>query len=428
MTDFAVFMKDKPSCFGKRQNLLPNPNDCKSCSAARNCFSMQRAVIDAVIDNKIDNTYSQSERKSLVYMHSAFCMDHGLDRFKKYPLDLVMQFHHHFFPDRSHEEVILAELLQDFCDPESSTTPKAHPAIKLHSSSASNVAVETKLTLPSSATSSTAKLTVTPGSAMAILYSFPMPMTRAYSTFSNADLVDTLNNLTHAAFHANPAKGYLTVREKFCAIHIEMNHRQQHAPRFRKPNPLSKAITCDVERLQALDRQVIDLHWIAFSSQKPSSPANNYPTLFNNAPFDLAASEKFAQEKWPVTAKSVHLHLGNEMQWELAIIQCEEIRKQWRDIDQGSNQGKQVTKAGAPHIECRLRNAIRQINKPQIAHSIPGMVSAWKARKIVGNGSAKIARMVAMMTGEEIRDPSAMSKTLLSLDKYLALIKTTKKP
>jgi hypothetical protein len=245
-----------------------------------------------------------------------------------------------------------------------------------------------------------------------------MPVGRPYERHINDDLVRELKRLILLGFHATPALKYTAVRDEICGIHIEMNLRQQHAPRFRPMHRLARVLRTDDEVAESLDRQVIDLHWRAHSANKPTAPANNYPTIFDDNPFDLGAAERFAQEVWSHSAKAVHLHLTDDMQWENATIQIRNIQKVWATIDRGYAHGDTVKQAGAPHIEKKLREAVRQRNKPQVERSIPGMVDAWKARKIVGDSPTRVAGLIALMTGNKPRDPRAVKRTLESFDAF----------
>ena len=282
-------------------------------------------------------------------------------------------------------------------------------------------AINTATAAPSTSVDAAANMENSGSTAVArtATYHFPLVSGRPYERLTNDQLARELERLLSRGFYSPSALGYATIRDEFCAIHVEMNMRQQHAPRFRPTHRLKHELFTDEERIEGLDRQVIDLHWIAHSSNKPVAPANNYPTIFNNKPFDLTAAERFAQETWSPGSKATHLRLTEEMQWQLAIIQTAEIRKAWALIEQGDVRGTQVKQAGAPHVEQKLHEAIWRANKPQVAQHIPMMVSAWKARKIVGSGLAKIVAIDALINGRKPRDSRAMKRTLESLDRFL---------
>lgn len=255
-------------------------------------------------------------------------------------------------------------------------------------------------------------------------YRFPTPELLTRDVRNNAELVEALERLRLIAFQQISPSGYGSVREEICAIHIEMNLRQAHAPQFRPMEPMvPQPDTIDLKNM-GLDRQVIDIHWRAYSTEKPTSEVLKYPTLFNAAPFDFSTAERFASEKLPPYLKAVDLHLSSSMQIEHAIVREVKFRDKWRAISRGDVRGNIVKQAGAPQIEVRLRDAISESRAPHAVRHIKTMIDAWKARQLVGDSPKKIARMIALMTGEKLRDESAVRKTLNSVDQFLG--KSTK--
>lgn len=248
-------------------------------------------------------------------------------------------------------------------------------------------------------------------------YAFRAPDERKYEHCTNAALDELLVSLIKHGNLSTPAPCYSAVRNEMCAVHIEMNLRQQRAPRFRPQPRLQRKIGVGGETDLARDRQVIDLHWRAHSSEKPLAPVQDYPGIFENAPFDFEMASRFAQLEWKSQTKVVHLHLSDEMQWEHALLQLPGIRDKWRTIENGDVRGHQVKQTGAPHVESSLRDAMS--NAPHLKAHIPGMVLTWKARRVIGDNPKRIANLVALMTGEKPRDASAMRRTLTSLDGYL---------
>jgi hypothetical protein len=250
-------------------------------------------------------------------------------------------------------------------------------------------------------------------------YRFPVPVGRPYEGRTNAELAADLKRLNTDGFEGQQALGYFLVRHDICAIHLEMNFRQQHAPRFRPlVRFLMKAVTLE-HIAQSCDRQVIDLHWFANSSKKPRLAPEKYPTIFNSTPFDFVVAEQFAQEIWSAEVKAVALSLSDRLQWEAAIIQKAAIRDRWRVIKNGDVRGKEVRQKGASHIAQALDDAMYKANRSNSIRHIPGMIDAWIASQMVGDKPKKVADMIAMMTGEKRLDVSAIAKRLTSLRTYL---------
>lgn len=256
-------------------------------------------------------------------------------------------------------------------------------------------------------------------------YAFPASDERKYEHCTNAALDELLASLIKHGNLSMPAPCYSAVRDEICAVHIEMNLRQQHAPRFRPQPRLHRKIGVGGETDLARDRQVIDLHWRAHSSEKPLASVHDYPGIFENAPFDFEMASRFALLDWKSQTKVIHLHLTDDMQWEQALLQHPNIRDKWRTVEKGDVRGHQIKQAGAPHVESLLRDAMS--NAPHLKAHIPGLVLTWKAKRIVGDNPKRIAKLVALMTGEKPRDASAIRRTLTSLDGYLKTAPTVAK-
>lgn len=100
-------------------------------------------------------------------------------------------------------------------------------------------------------------------------YAFPKRFSNVFESYTDADLISTLSVLIARAFRGSAPLGYGAVRDEICAINLEMNVRQLVAPRFRPMQKLAQKPLPGDETNMALDRQVIDIHWRAFSKSKP---------------------------------------------------------------------------------------------------------------------------------------------------------------
>lgn len=257
------------------------------------------------------------------------------------------------------------------------------------------------------------------------LYQFPAQVGQPYEHQTDDELKAMLEGLVRSASALGSAFQYALVRDQICGIHIEMNLRQKFAPRFRSQLAMPRVAWTDDEKNFARDRQVIDLHWRAHSTEKPVAPVQDYPTIFEVAPFDFTAAAKFSLLEWRPQTKAAHLHVTDEMQWEHSMIQTTAIRDQWRVIENGDVRGDKVKQAGAPHVERQLRSSMA--GAPHLKQHIPGLVQIWRARRIVGNSVSAIARMVALMSGEKVRDRSATRRSIQSLDAHLTNVKPRKR-
>ena len=250
-------------------------------------------------------------------------------------------------------------------------------------------------------------------------YTFPTIAQRAHESYSDTALVEALSVLVAHAFQGVAPIGYGAVRTEICAINLEMNLRQRMAPRFRPMRKLVQKPQPGDETDMALDRQVIDLHWRAFSAEKPLAAIQDYNGIFDAPAFDFHLAARFAQEAWKLGAKAVHLNLTEEMQWEHAVIQIQNIRDKWRTLQYGDvTNGTEIKQRGMPQVESVLRTKMR--NSPHLSKHIPGLVRVWAARRIVGDHPARIARLESLMSGEKPRDPRAIKRSMRTLDARLA--------
>ncbi|MCI1012633.1 hypothetical protein HWE04_02130 [Herbaspirillum sp. C7C2] len=418
MGQFNEFLDGKPDCFGRRLDATLDLS-CGECRQKEPCLSAIWAVLSAAREGRLSaDNYSTYELRDLRKRHAGISQllavdEEQIDRISKgLSIEVINGLCHRVLPPRPQErqedalewDALLAEVegrtLVAIAAPlmaeHSAVVPSMPPKVV-------SVVASPKMAEPSAGE-----------------YRFPMPEGRPYQSRAGNALVAEMKRLVDRAFHLTPASGYAAVRESLCAIHIEMNLRQAHAPRFRPMHRMKRELHTVDERAESLDRQVIDLHWLAHSINKPISPVNNYPTILDDSPFDLSAAERFAQENWSPTSKVIHLHLSDDAQWENAVLQSDAIRKKWAVIERGDVRENNVVKqVGAPQIEQSLSVAVSNAGMRHVLSSIPGMVSTWKARKIAGESPARISRLIALMSGDKPRDRKAVARTIKSLDKYL---------
>ncbi|WP_151448956.1 hypothetical protein [Lacisediminimonas profundi] len=279
-----------------------------------------------------------------------------------------------------------------------------------------NAPISAVVTTPSAPST----ISPTPAAPMVSSRSYIFPLAgRPFENSSDDHLAEELRTLVDAVIDGRIT--YAIIRESLCSINVELNLRQKFAPRFRPLVPVPFTALNPDEINASRDRQVVDAHWVAHSKECPNVLPDNYHTLFRKGIFfDFAAAARFACEEWRLPAKAVHLHLSEFQQWELAAIQEVAISKKWRLIQFGDKCGDQVRTVGAIHIFNSLKLALGRSRPTQSAEAIDGMVSAWKARQIVGESPLAIVNFVALMTGKKPRDTSAMRRTLESLDRHLS--------
>lgn len=219
----------------------------------------------------------------------------------------------------------------------------------------------------------------------------------------------------------SPSPDYSTIRDALCAVQIELNLRGLTAPAFRPRRPVPpKAITVD-ERLEMLDRQVIDLHWRAQSADKPLSSVLGYEGIFDREPFDFSIAERFAVKAWRSDAKVNHLHLSEAMQLEHASLRSQSVRKLVEATLKGEVCGSKVIRVGMPQIEQKLRTSGTRLPTPKSEADLKGMLALWAARRLLTASATltQIARLSGLISGRPARDASAVGRSLKALDSRL---------
>jgi hypothetical protein len=212
------------------------------------------------------------------------------------------------------------------------------------------------------------------------------------------------------AFHAAGMKGYLAIRERFVALHFETNKLGRWAPRFREIPAHLFADERGNAQL-ALDRQVIDLHWLWATKRGKRCGVKSYETLFATDEFDQASAVRFATEAWHWNTKAAYLNLTSNQQWELCALQTDPIRKRWVTIKAGDRVGAKIRQIGATQVDMILRNETR----PQHQKHIQDQVATWVAVTIAKQRWTEAARLGALITGGPQRDPRQIERSFASV-------------
>ena len=212
------------------------------------------------------------------------------------------------------------------------------------------------------------------------------------------------------AFHATGMKGYLAIRKRFLALHFETNKLGRWAPRFREIPTHLPADEHGNAQL-ALDRQVIDLHWLWATKRGKRCGVKSYETLFAGDEFDQASAVRFATEAWHWDTKAAYLNLTKNHQWELCALQTEPIRKRWVTIKAGDRVGSKIRQIGATQVDMILREETR----PQHQKHIQDQVATWVAVTITRQRWTEAARLGALITGGPQRDPRQIERSFASV-------------
>lgn len=199
------------------------------------------------------------------------------------------------------------------------------------------------------------------------------------------------------------AVSYRTVRQRSCAIAIEINRRArtqpQVAPRFRpERRPTHECITLE-DRALSCDRQIIDLHWLWCTGHHKIPDSREYVGLFQGEEFDFQLASKFACEKWTFARKAECLGLDAQTEWQLAAIQSRAFQKKWDTIWKGRR-----------GIERRFLDSLaaRRASKGHVDE----WLQLWTVYRMVGESPERIRQLLPFVSGQPAKDPSGISKRL----------------
>lgn len=242
---------------------------------------------------------------------------------------------------------------------------------------------------------------------------FPVPIEDGYHFFTDTELMDALirqRDIVSADLSDYDAPR----RALICALSMELNYRQKWAPRFRGLPSLPARPKATYEQHYLIDQQVLDIHWRACSMNKPRGLIKDYPNLFDGKLWSVSGAVRFAERNLPFDMKVVDARLTMSMVTEHSALQDKSTAHLWRVLKNGVIRGARVDQWGAPQLEALLRESMQ--GQPHLVQHVPGLVRVWQAYRMVGRKPAQIARLAALMTGEEPVDRSAINRKLESLE------------
>jgi hypothetical protein len=217
-----------------------------------------------------------------------------------------------------------------------------------------------------------------------------------------------------SAFRSAGMDAYTAYRDILLPVSLALNERQEWAPRFRGLPTLPAAKSGPEGVRYLMDLQIIDLHWRANSTRRPTVRLNSLFLL----PFDFALAEHEAARGLPMPVKVLDLGLTPTMQLDHAVLQADALRDKWRSISRGRVRADKILALGVPQVSAILQEvAYRQ---PRLSRFIDGWVTVWTAARLVGAARPKeIARLVGLMTGERAPDRSATAKKLIAVTRHI---------
>lgn len=179
---------------------------------------------------------------------------------------------------------------------------------------------------------------------------------------------------------------YRAIRERYCALNLVLNEQGLVAPAFRKIRaPHKHENLTDGEKLLALDRQVLDLHYLHCQHRPAMFPRDALAKeIFGNPDFDFAKASKLASYFARAAIKAERLRLTQAIQKELFTLRSEEVRNAWRRVNTGRERWHLALREWQSSSRSRLSPAdiperILELVALRLADGCPGLaVRYWQ--------------------------------------------------
>ena len=182
--------------------------------------------------------------------------------------------------------------------------------------------------------------------------------------------------------------GYDAHREDWLKAHFAMNLEGELAPMFRVPRlQPPKMPSTRTQAVYALDRQLIDLHWLHSACRGMSIQQDEFSELLSEDEFDWLLAMRFALSKVRSATKVERwLALSDVEAWQMACLHTATTRARLSVIRNGD--GK--TAPGADRVRAALRCAYskkpggvelieRGVAYWTVAHMMPSALAADRA-------------------------------------------------
>ncbi len=190
-------------------------------------------------------------------------------------------------------------------------------------------------------------------------------------------------------------KPYIDIRNRFCAVSIEMNIRNLISPAFRKFRRLHKYKGLDDnDKLLSNDWRVIDIHYLHLNHASRINPTEvQYRKLFDGSDFDFGLASIYASEKWlSATKTNKSFKIPDSIQKELSVLCNRSIKAQYARIKQNSK-----------GIEQKLMQKTLKANSRLNEESVPEYVDCYKCLKFTNGSPLEAVNLLEKMTGYKSR-------------------------
>lgn len=192
---------------------------------------------------------------------------------------------------------------------------------------------------------------------------------------------------------------YLDIRQRVCAISIELNRRGTLAPRFRRLRRPSSINKTAGDLALSRDRQFIDLHWLhCIKCQSPIHEGRpQFLKLLTAAVFDTKIAEMFVETPAFAEEKAEWLALPDHVALQLDAIQSDTIRERYRVATSGARSNGQVKTIGRLQVTAMLKNSVA--HQPHLQKEVQLWANIWMCARLVGDHAEVLRNFHALCEG-----------------------------
>lgn len=177
-------------------------------------------------------------------------------------------------------------------------------------------------------------------------------------------------------------RGYSEHRERWLRANIRLNHEGSLAPLYRPRLPPARQPATEDQLLYALDRQIVDVHWLHCTGGRRRLNDPLVSTLLATDTFDWDTARGFAEAdvrfEWKVDR---WLALSDLERWQMAALHTPATRKRLSAIMNGDR-----STPGADQIRAALAN-VHEFSAEREAE-IDRDVMLWRVSKMMPTASS----------------------------------------
>lgn len=253
-------------------------------------------------------------------------------------------------------------------------------------------------------------------------YSFPTPA-QVQVTTDHSKLARRLYEL---AARITSHSAYNSVREEWCALHLQINTLGLWAPCFRPwpklpQRPRDKC--ADHEHAIQRDRLVIEAHWLHTQKEfvNVDPEREQWIPLFDHAtPFDFDLAKQFAKQVWSDNYRTGEvLSLTPYQQCQMFSLRTDSTKKHMESFSKPTR-GPNNRSIQSPQAVIRTALARWRERQPNLGNN-DRLLARAQAKYYLGEtaSGAQVARLAGFISGTPPQDAKTVAQSLKGLESRL---------